>query len=59
MSLQTDLNNEQLCDVVLLALTLAAFEPACTAAGAGGNLTFDIEYPLQGNLTATNALHLT
>ena len=40
---------------MLLALTLDAFSPTCTATSGADGTTFQIEYPLDGDLVAINA----
>ena len=54
MSLVSDLSNEQLCHVVLTALTLRTFATCHVSTSTGGTTTFTLSYPLEGNLTAIN-----
>ena len=56
MTLESDMDGEQLCAVLTAALTLEAFDHTCAATSDGsGTTTFLLEYPLENNLAAGRA----
>ena len=55
MTLESDMDGEQLCAVLTAALTLEAFDHSCAATSDGSSTTFLLEYPLENNLAAGRA----
>jgi hypothetical protein len=55
ITLESDMSDEQLCEVLTAALTLDAYDHTCVASSGSSGTVFRLECPLENNLAAVNA----